>query len=283
MKTLTPSKIALLLGIAVIFAALSAALGYVLPPGVDWHLTFRPAAQALISGQNPYQANLDAPFANAPWALLPLVPLALLPEPAGRGLLFMFGLLAFAAAAHRLKADRWALIAFLLSPVVFHTLLNANLDWLPVLGYTLHPAIGLFFVTVKPQMGSVVALFWLVEAWRQGGWRLTLKTFAPVTVVYLLSFAVYGLWPLNMLKVSQHTTWWEASLWPMSIPAGLALAVAAIRRRDIRPAMAASPALSPHVVFHSWVAALAAVVSSTPETIAAVIGLWILVFIRWFS
>ncbi|HIE57252.1 MAG TPA: hypothetical protein EYP88_03350 [Anaerolineales bacterium] len=169
------------------------------------------------------------------------------------------------------------------SPVVIHSLLNANLDWMPVLGYTLSPAIGLFFIAVKPQMGSVVAIFWLVESWRQGGWRQIAKTFFPVTLAYLLSFAFYGLWPLNILKASRYTTWWDASLWPMSIPVGLALLIFAVRTWNIRPAMAASPCLSPHVLFHSWVAVLAAIVSSTPETIAAVIGLWVLVFIRWFA
>ena len=166
---------------------------------------------------------------------------------------------------------------------MIHSLLNANLDWMPVLGYTLSPAIGLFFIAVKPQMGSVVAVFWLVESWRQGGWRQIAKTFFPVTLAYLLSFAFYGLWPLNILKASRYTTWWDASLWPMSIPVGLALLIFAVRTWNIRPAMAASPCLSPHVLFHSWVAALAAIVSSTPETIAAVIGLWVLVFIRWFA
>jgi len=65
--------------------------------------------------------------------------------------------------------------------------------------------------------------------------------------------------------------------WPASIPVGLALLIAAIRKRKIEYAMGASPCLSPHVILHSWVGALLAVVSSTPELIAAVCGLWILV------
>jgi len=35
-------------------------------------------------------------------------------------------------------------------------------------------------------------------------------------------------------------------------------------------------------LFHSWVGVILAIVSSVPETIAAVIGLWILVAIRFF-
>jgi hypothetical protein len=44
--------------------------------------------------------------------------------------------------------------------------------------------------------------------------------------------------------------------------------------------MAASPCLSPYILFHSWVVVLFAIVAATPEIVAAVIGLWILVYIR---
>jgi len=60
------------------------------------------------------------------------------------------------------------------------------------------------------------------------------------------------------------------------------LFITSIRRQKIEYAMAASPCLSPYVLFHSWVGVILAIVSSVPETIAAVIGLWILVAIRFF-
>jgi hypothetical protein len=69
----------------------------------------------------------------------------------------------------------------------------------------------------------------------------------------------------------------------MSIPVGLALLVTAIRKQKIEYALAASPCLSPYVLLHSWVGVLLAIVSSTPETIAAVIGLWIFFAIRLFA
>ena len=138
-------------------------------------------------------------------------------------------------------------------------------------------------LAVKPQMGSILALFWLVEAWRVGGLRQVVRVFAPVTLFLLLTLAVFGLWPLNMLKATQFTTYWNASLWPYSIPVGLVLTVAAIRRREPRYSMAASPCLSPHVLFHSWSGALITLVTSPPEMIAAVVGLWILVGMRALS
>ena len=76
---------------------------------------------------------------------------------------------------------------------------------------------------------------WLVEAWRAGSLRQVVRVFAPVTLVLLVSLAVFGLWPLNMLKATEFTTYWNASLWPYSIPVGLVLTVAAIAPRAATP------------------------------------------------
>jgi len=66
----------------------------------------------------------------------------------------------------------------------------------------------------------------------------------------------------------------------MSIPVGLVLVVTSLRKRNIFYSMGASPCFSPYILLHSWVVALYAVIRSTPETIAAVVGLWILFAIR---
>jgi hypothetical protein len=89
----------------------------------------------------------------------------------------------------------------------------------------------------------------------------------------LLSFLVFGFWPLSF--VDPVSFWWNASLWPYSIPVGLVLLTAAFRREDLRFAMAASPCLSPYVLLHSWSGALVALASYPPEMISAVVGLWI--------
>jgi hypothetical protein len=246
-----------------------------LPSAIDWDTAFRPATLLLLRGQTPYSNPL---MIHAPWALIPLIPLALLPSAVGSVILIICGLISYTFVAHRLGAKTISIIFLLLSPPVFHVLLNGNLDWMAAIGFVLPPQFGLFFIAIKPQMGIAVAIFWLVEAWRQGGIKQVFKVFAPFTIALLLSFAIFGLWPLGAFRTQNY--WWNASLWPMSIPVGLALLVAAIRKRKIEYAMAGSPCLSPYVLFHSWVGALLAVVSSVPETIAAVIGLWILVIIR---
>ena len=246
-----------------------------LPPAIDWSGVFRPAAQNLISGHSPYSIK---GFFYPPWTLLPLAPLALLPDGIGRAALIMMGLVTFGYTAHRLGAKPLALVFFLLSPPVLHCVVNGNIDWLVTLGFVLPPQIGLFFLVIKPQIGVAVGIYWLVEAWRVKGWREVLRVFGPVSVAMLLSFVLFGPWPFKWGRTLSF--WWNASLWPTSIPIGLALLVAAIRKRRIEYAMGASPCLSPYVLFHSWVGALLAVAESMPETVAAVIGLWILVGVR---
>ncbi len=270
----TGQIILLVLAVIVVVAIMS----FTLPPAVDWRTAFRPAARELISGRSPY--NVEG-FFNAPWALLPLVPLALLPESIGRAVLVVVSLVTFAYTAHRMGARPLASLFFLLSPPVLHGLLNGNIDWLATLGFILPPQVGLFFIATKPQIGVAVGVYWLAEAWRVKGWREVLRVFGPVTVTMLLSFVLFGPWPLRFER--ELSLWWNASLWPASIPVGLALLVTAIRKRRIEYAIGASPCLSPYILLHSWVGALLAVVASVPETIAAVVGLWILVGIRAFG
>lgn len=250
-------------------------LSLFLPSGVDWNVSYRPAAQALLHLRNPYAVR---EFYNAPWSLLPILPLALLPSAVGRAVFFLGSAVALGLAAHRLGAKPLTLGAFLLSPVVMHSLLNGNIDWLVLLGFSLPPRFGLFFLVVKPQEGAIVALFWLVESWRKGRFKEVARVFWPVTVALLASFLLYGFWPLRFGAALGKS--WNASLWPFSIPVGLVLTVAALRKRDIKYAMGASPCLSPYVLFHAWAGALVALVTYDAEMVMAVVGLWILVIIR---
>jgi hypothetical protein len=264
--------------IVIVFVLLTLLLANRLPPGIDWNYYFQPAALKLLMFQSPYDIW---GYPSPPWALLPMLPFAILPQALSRAAWFVLSLAMFAWGIYRLGAKPIALAAFVGSPLVMHSLLNANIDWMVIFGFTLPPQIGLFFISVKPQMGSVVALFWLAEAWRKGRMREVVRVFAPFTIVLLLSFVLFGFYPLEWVTV-EVDQWWNASLWPMSIPIGLTLAVAAIYRRRIQFAMAASPLLSPYVLFHAYSGALSALAPYTVEMVTAVIGLWILVLMRAF-
>ena len=277
-KNITGKQLLVISALAITVIALITAMSFYLPPAIDWHGAFRPAALEILHGRSPF--NVDG-FYHAPWSLIPLIPLAVLPEPIGRALLLLISLASYAYVSYKLGAKPLAIVFLLISPPVLHLVLNGNLDWMAAIGFILPPQWGLFFIAIKPQMGIAVAPFWLIEAWRRGGVKLVLETFTPFLAVLLLSFVMFGLWPLSVTRATE--LWWNASLWPVSIPVGLALFAASIRKRKIEYAMAASPCLSPYVLVHSWVGALLAIVSSTLETIVAVIGFWLAVIIKLYA
>ncbi len=248
---------------------------FLLPPAVDWYTLYRPAALALASGQSPFTVDR---FSNAPWVLIPMLPLLLVSEAFGRAILALAALVSFLYIGLKFGAKPPGIIFFLISPQVIQSMLDGNVDWLAALGFILPPQIGLFFLAIKPQIGAAVAVFWLVEAWRKNGWIAVLKVFAPVTIALGVTFLLYGFWPLNYLEAFDWGG--NTSLWPMSLPVGLALFITAIRKQDIRYAIAASPCFAPYLLLHSWIGPLIAIISATPEMIAAVIGLWAFIGIR---
>jgi hypothetical protein len=245
--------------------------------GFEWGKIYRPATLELISARSPYSFGL---LLTPPWLLIPLIPLALLPEKLGSALLCSIGLAAFSTLGIKMGAKPITLAFIILSYPVSLCLYRGQIDWLPLLGFLLPPQYGLFLVTAKPQLGVAIAIFWLVEAWRKGGLRQAVKVFAPVCLAYLLSFVIYGFWPLeNSFNIQDPL---QVSLWPYSIPIGLAFLFLAIRSRKANLSMAASPFLSPYVQAYSWSGALFGLLPYQAVTIVAVIGVWVWQLIRVF-
>jgi hypothetical protein len=108
-----------------------------------------------------------------------------------------------------------------------------------------------------------------------------LKTFLPVGLASVLSIVVFGPWFLDIPGVGEIAI--NASLLPLALPIGLALTVTAIRKNEIRYSMIASPMLSPYLLLHSWIGAFLALAPKPYEAAAAVIGMWIVVALRFFS
>lgn len=261
--SITGAAVALALVVTTVVAAL-------LPGAIDWHQVFIPACQALARGESPYVTG----FYNPPWALFPLLPFAA-DEQTGRGALFVLSVAVYALVVVRLGGGPASIMLFLLSPPVVHTLYNGNLEWLALAGLLLPPRWGLFCVVIKPQVAGGLVMFWLVEAWRGGGWKDALATALPVVVALALSLAVYGWWPLRAGENIVKDT--NAALWPWAIPVGLALLASGLRWRSERLALAASPFLSPYVIFHAYAGALAALVDR-PRALAVIVALlWLIV------
>ena len=238
-----------------------------MPIPCDWIWAFRPATLALLAGQSPYLI-MSEKFYNAPWALIPLIPIALLPDMLGCMVIILVSVFAFGFSAYRFKARPVAMIAFVLSPFVMRCIWNGNIDWLPLLGLTLPPWLGLFFIATKPQTCGLVAIYWLIEAWKSG---TVIRTFAPVVVATLLSFVLYGPWPLRAAGAVQTN-----QLWPMSIVASVVLFVVAYARKDIVYSAAASPFLSPYAWTHSFSVVLLPLLRYQWVMVTVTVVLWII-------
>jgi hypothetical protein len=243
-------------------------------PGTDFASWMRPAVLEIMSGGNPY--NVLGTY-TPPWFLILIAPLATLPAKTGSFILSLANLIAFPAIAHKMGAKPMALALFTLSPFVLYNVLLAKYDFLVALGFLMPAQIGLFFVLIKPQIGAMVAVFWLAEAWKKGSVKEVIRTFAPVTLAFLASFALYGFYPS---KWGQTMTifYYEGSngaVWPYAIPIGLALTVRAVRERSLRLSILASPLVSPYLQPGSWAVPMLGLLPSQIEMIAAVIGLWL--------
>lgn len=250
-------------------------IGLQLPGGGDWYQVVRPAALRLLAGQSPYSQPL---WYSPVWVLVPFVPLALLPPQLGRAVLFAVSLSAYAYSVTKMGARTVGMVAFLISPPIVVALWLNSIDWIPFLGYVLPPQIGLFFLAAKPQLGIAVAAFWLGESARRG-WKEVIRVFGPITLGLGVLFIIYGTSPF-LRATSLIDMPHNASLWPTSLPFGIALLVAGWRKHDMRYSVAAGPCFSPYLMITSWGAPFLAIASSTPELIAAIVGTWILALMR---
>jgi hypothetical protein len=259
---------------------ISIALMYLyVPDGKDWALYFRPAVIRLFTGNSPYTGD----FLNPPWALLPLAPLALLPPRLGSAILVIGSPIIFGLIAYKLGAKLLPVIFFAFSSPVIHNTFNINIDWMPALGLLMPPPIGLFFVLIKPQSGIGVAIYWLFESWQKDRLKGVFKIFWPVTLAFVISFIVYGFWPLSRAKlvggIIQQTG--DANLFPWAIPVGLGILFYAIREKLQSLSISASPLLSPYVAMQSWSSFLLGLVNYPALSISACIVSWIITAWAW--
>ena len=248
------------------------------PPAVDWDVTFLPAVLALLKGADVYRY-----IYNPPWALFPLIPFALLPYDTARALLLVCEVLAFGFAAWRIGVKPLGLLAFMLSPFAFNALAWGNVEWLVALGIGLgYSWVGVLLLLIKPQMSIALIVFMLIELARRGKWKAAGAIVASVVIAMSVSFATFGFW---LERVAAYTPThvdlsFNLSLFPLSIPVGLALFAAALRTRKPGYALAASPCFFPMVTPQVWVVAALALAVSIPESIAASLGFWALTLVR---
>ncbi len=233
--------------------------------GTDIRLLF-PAGQAVLQLQDPYRA---APaFYSPPWMLLFIAPLALLPVQVAYILWTILGIAGYLVAFRRMHMAWTVAFLLLFSPLVMGNLIFGNFDWLILLGATLPPALGIWLLALKPQLGIALAAFW---AWLslKRGWRTFVTVLGPISLASLASFLL----GYHLPAASQMS--WSVDVWPWGIPVGALLAYLAFRREDPVLALAASPFLTPYVVWHSWIVVLLPLARNRWALAAGILISWV--------
>ncbi len=264
----------LLMGYAIMFAGIWSHVG------LDWNRFFYPYSVAVLHGQNPIAWH-DGLF--IPWVLALTVPFALLPPKLGVAALFAFTVVSYVFIARKMGAKELALVAFMFSPPVSTQLLMLNVDVFVFWGFVLPPPLGIVLLLIKPQVGGVFALFLLLQAWRTGGWRKLGLTIVPSAVVVGLSFLLFGNWVAAQYAGASVALqkFWNTSLFPLSLLAGIPLLFLAFWKGRSRAAVSATVLCSPYVTLPSWGAALLACLPNDVLTVVTVVAMMILRVTLW--
>lgn len=260
----------------ILLTLLGIAAANFIPEQIDWVRTFRPAAREVLALRSPYNIST---YYNPPWILIPLMPIALLPDKVGNGFLFVISLCALISSAIRMGAKPFSLIAFLLSfPVVF-LLLFGQIDWMILFGLTLPPQIGLIFIFSKPQIAIPYVIFTFIESWRIGGIKQAVRVFLPVTLMFFLSILLFGLWfsDKNLFMVSAI---YNYSLWPAGLAPGLVFLGYGLIKRNKNVSIGAGPFFSPYVGVHSWTISLISILRYQWWSIITAAGSWIMYIVQ---
>lgn len=255
-----------------IFLGITGIIYWLYPVRQHWTGIFRPAAIELLHLHNPY---IIENFFNPPWALLPVIPYALLPIRLGNALWAATTIFCLGFTARKMGANWLITIGFLTLPFTLYNVLQVNVDWLVALGFLLPPRWGLFLLLLKPQIGAFLALFWVIEAWRNGGVKQLAYTFGPVAVTFLISFVIFGVY----LTKSRHMVSDDINnpnLWPFSIPVGLILLVISYRSHKSNLSITASPMLTPYIMPYSLPLAIFGLIPDQWMAGAGIVGMWLM-------
>ncbi|WP_152965564.1 hypothetical protein [Thermanaerothrix daxensis] len=250
-STLTKAQATLLVMLAtlvltVLFASIP------LPGGDDWEV-FRAAVQRTIHRQTIYGVKLGTLQTNyyyPPWVLVLLLIPGLLPFNWGLALTRALSLILAVVIAWRFRTSLIKQILALLSPPMLYIMLHGQVDVLILaIMIFLPPSWWLIGSITKPQ----VTLAFLFGIPRKDWLRAVLIA----AMVGLVSFLIFGPWPLALLNQPRgiiylgHNIW--GGLWPYNVPIGLALVFFATQKQDLRFIVAASPFFMPYAAMSSLI------------------------------
>jgi hypothetical protein len=230
--------------------------------GWDWIFTMWPAVNRFVAGGNPYAppAMKGFAFVYPPWLLPLLVPSALLGYYGGFVMAFitLTGLMALCA---RLKKPRLVFLLILSYPFLA-LMVNWNVDGFVLWGLAIGGPLGFFFLSVKPQVASLVGLVWIYQTYKQDGWMGVFRLVSPTILVAILFTIRYPQWIAALFAApSLGPVLPRLNLWPWLILPGLILAIYAVRKNRESFASVGTWMVAPYAQFHSAIAAFTYVAS----------------------
>ncbi len=220
-----------------------------LPGGDDWE-TFQGASLRILSGTSLYGERIThGYYSNPPWVAALFLPLGILPFRWGWAIVAVSSFIFLIFLSRRWGLDLWRLVFVLASPASFYIVLHGEIDVWVLAGILLPQEAWPLIALTKPQV--TIGLLFGLE--RKKFWTaLIISIF-----VLILTMILFGLWPLELLQQpkpfigAQHNLW--GGLWPFQLPAGIAVLLWGIRRKDERFLVAASPLLSPYAATSSLI------------------------------
>lgn len=223
---------------------------------------FRAAMRDFAAGQSPYTGY----FHNPPWLLLLLLPTLIISREMTVILYGVMALLVIIRLIDPLPTFEASVI--LLSPWVVLSAGYINFDWLTLGGAFLPPAIGVWFLAFKPQIGGFLVAFILWQAWR--GRRELSRIERLDYLVFVACFALYLL--VRRGALSSMTS--QSPLFPYAVIPGAVLALIGWKQQSRAKLLAAAPLVSPY-------AGLGTAIGCLPELARHRWLLWISVVLAW--
>lgn len=213
------------------------------PDHSDWTLFYSKLTRNIL---HPMQVN---GYVNPPWASL-LTVYGLLPLRVSNVINMMINMVVLLLLIRKVKGG-WAGILLTFTSPLFWDMGRVNpIDWIPVLGFILPPAIGFPLMAVKPQTLGAAA----IVKWKN--MKFKFAPLIPLIVVVAVSFVIWGNW-LPKDTGELISTAWNFSFWPVSIPLGGYVFYRAYKEGDEILAGAATPLLVPYIAPYSLVSIIA--------------------------
>lgn len=227
-------------------------IGFVASPistGDDWE-TFSGASRRVLQGESPYKSVITfAYFSNAPWVAILFTPVSLLPLRWGWALVCVANMVALLALAHSWRYSTAKTVLALTSPAMIYIFLHGQIDTLIIAGVLLPYSWWGLVALAKPQVA-----FGIIFGIPYRYWLLVISVTGSVL---LITFLIFGFWPLVLLQQPKpfiegtHNLW--LGLWPFQVPVGIAAVLLGISRKDEKLLVAGSPFLFPYATTSSLI------------------------------